>query len=205
MTLAARSGGKRWWERLRRNVYVHLVEPFLETHDPLPQVSWGATVGMFVGLTPTVGIQMYIVTLLYLLCRYGFRARFNLTIAISLVWISNPVTMIPIYFVFLQVGDALLGYLGHPVSEMTFELFQAEVALLAEGQQDWTTWLLAAGQVFLLEFGWPIVVGSLVFAVPGALLAYPVTYFMLSKYRRFLARSYGITYAEWRRRYEARE
>ncbi|HKI98714.1 MAG TPA: DUF2062 domain-containing protein [bacterium] len=203
MTDSAPSGGKHWLERLFQSVYDHLVIPYLQTHDRLSRVAWGSAIGMFVGLTPTVGIQMYIVTLIWLLCRYGFRVRFNLTIAVSMVWVSNPVTTLPLYYLFLKTGDGLMGWLGYHVTSMTFQLFTAEVRQLAAGHHvGWLRWLLYASQVFLIEFGWPIVVGSLVYAIPFAILSYPFTILTMRRYRRYLARQQGISYEDWRVRYE---
>ncbi|HEX9841949.1 MAG TPA: DUF2062 domain-containing protein, partial [bacterium] len=188
MTLPAPSKRKRWYERAIQTVYDHLVVPFLQTHDKLNRVAWGAAIGMFTGLTPTVGVQMYLVTMLWALCRYVFRLRFNLTIAVSMVWITNPVTTIPIYYLFLKTGDLLLGALVYEVRTMTFAVFRAEVAQLGAGQQlDWLHWILYATQVLWVEFGWPIVMGSLVYAVPLGLLAYPFTRVTLKRYRRYLA------------------
>jgi hypothetical protein len=206
MTAGVPSGGERWLERIWARIYDHLVQPFLETHDPLPRVAWGASVGWLVSMTPLMGIQMYIVALLWVICRYLLRLRFNLTIAISLVWLTNPVTIVPLYFLFLHTGDVLLTFLGYEVRDMTFELFRQQVAQLTprHAGDSWGQWLLAAGQVVLMEFGWPMALGSLVYAVPGAVLAYPVTYVVLRHYRQYLAELNGISYAEWRERYETK-
>lgn len=197
--------GRRWLERLGQASYDHLVRPFLASHDRLPRVALGASVGMFVGLTPTVGIQMYIVTVVWLISRYGFRIRFNLPLAISLVWISNPVTTVPIYFVFLETGDWALGLLGYPVIDMSLEVFRQQVADLGGGGNlHFMRWLFYATEVLLIQFGWPMVVGSLFYAVPLSVLSYPLTMVGLGRYRRFLARQQGISYPEWRERYETR-
>lgn len=205
MTTRVPPSGRAWLERVWARIYFHLIEPFLTTHDPLPQVALGSAIGMFVGLTPTVGIQMYIVTMIWLFCRYVGRVRFNLTIAISLVWISNPVTTLPIYFLFLETGDWVLARLGYPVVAMSFEVFKAEVDALSNGAStNIVEWLFHATQVLLVEFGWPIVVGSLVYAIPFTVLAYPLTYATMKRYRRYLARSSGLSYEDWRGRFEAK-
>ena len=88
---------------------------------------------------------------------------------------------------------------------MTWAVFQAQVASLGGGEQlNWYQWLIYATEVFFIEFGWPMAVGSVVFALPTSVLAYPVTFVWLRRYRRFLARQQGISYAEWRERYEAK-
>jgi uncharacterized protein len=122
-----------------------------------------------------------------------------------MVWITNPVTTIPIYYLFLKTGDATMGLLGQHVTSMTFHVFRQEVMQLTEGRQvGWLAWLLYATQVLLIEFGWPIVLGSFIYAIPGALLTYPFTIFTLRKYRRALAGRSGLSYEAWRERFEVK-
>jgi len=65
--------------------YDHLIRPFQETHAPVREVSWGASIGMLIAMTPTVGAQMYIAALFWVIGRYILRFRFNLPIAIAMV------------------------------------------------------------------------------------------------------------------------
>ena len=65
----------------------------------------GVAVGMFIGLTPTVGIQ----TLLMIVGSMTFRANFLAAFAVS--WVSNPLTMAPLYYGFNRIGDAVFGWL----------------------------------------------------------------------------------------------
>jgi hypothetical protein len=55
-----------------------------------------------------------------------------------------------------------------------------------------------------VEYGWPMVVGSLTVAVPASLASYPFTYATLHRYRRMLAESAGLSYEAWRQKYEAK-
>ncbi len=194
----------RFLERARQAVYDHFVLPFRQSHDPPGEVAWGASIGVFVGLTPTVGVQIYSMTVLWLLLRYVVRFRFNLTIAMATVWVTNPVTTLPLYFLFFETGDLLQTLVGQDPLGMTFATFKAELARAGADYEGWVRWLLVAGQYVIVEFGWPLVLGSMVYAVPSAVLAYPVTYVLLRRYRRYLAASEGLSYGEWRRRYETR-
>ncbi len=194
-----------WIERLSRTVYEHLIAPFLRTHDALPKVAWGAAIGMFVGLTPTVGVQMYIVTAIWALCRIVFRFRFNLKIGVAMVWITNPITTVPFYYLFLRTGDLLLELLGRAAVPVSFAAFSAEVQALAAGQpMGWLQWLVYATEVLLVEYGWPMFFGSLAWAIPGSLISYPFTLVFLGRYRRYMARRQGLSYEAWRERYESK-
>jgi len=206
MTRGAPPGVTKWLDRLSRTVYDHLVDPFLQTHDPLPKVAWGAAIGMFVGLTPTVGVQMYIVTAIWALCRIALRFRFNLTIGVAMVWITNPVTTIPFYYLFLQTGDLLLELIGHEAVPISFAAFRAEVQELASGEpMGWLEWLVYATEVLVIEYGWPMFIGSLAWAIPGSVISYPFTIVCLGRYRRYLARVQGLSYEAWRERFESQQ
>lgn len=192
-----------WYARIRSLVYVNLIQPVVQSYAPLGQVAWGTSIGFLVGLTPTVGVQMYIVTLFWLIARYGLRLKFNLPIAVAIVWISNPVTFIPLYFGFLSIGDKILLALGYTVTPMSLEAFTSAVHNFGhQPGMNWLEWAYYATLVLLVEFGWPMLVGSLAVAVPISLLSFPFTYMVLGKYRRYLAATEGISYQAWRQKYE---
>ena len=63
--------------------------------------------GMVIALMPLVGVQMLVVTFFAI-----FLFRANLPMLIGLQWISNPLTMGPIYFADYQIGIALMEMIG---------------------------------------------------------------------------------------------
>ncbi len=63
--------------------------------------------GLLVALMPLVGVQMLVVTLLAL-----FLVRANLPVLVGLQWISNPLTMGPIYYADYKIGMAMLELVG---------------------------------------------------------------------------------------------
>jgi len=69
-------------------------------------------VGLFVAFIPIPG-QMPVAALIAML------VRCNLPLSVCLVWITNPVTMPPLFFMAYQVGALLLDV---PASQMEFEL-----------------------------------------------------------------------------------
>ena len=102
----------------------------------------GIAVGLFVGFTPTVGIQ----TLLMLGASLTFRANFIAAFIVSNV--SNPFTLAPLYYGFNQLGDWLLKQL--PVTPVPVDDFGEEVARETLS----------------------MVLGSLAIAVPAAAMGY---------------------------------
>lgn len=102
--------------------------------------------GIFFALWP-IPFQMVAAALLALWWRV------NLPVAIATVWITNPVTMGPIFYAEYRLGAWLLD---SPPGDFSFEL---SLRWLLEGMQD--IWK-------------PMLLGSLVFSVVAALLGYLV-------------------------------
>ncbi|MDT8408497.1 MAG: DUF2062 domain-containing protein [Wenzhouxiangellaceae bacterium] len=119
----------------------------------------GVSVGIFVGLTPTVGIQ----TIMMLAASMIFRANFPAAMVVSFV--SNPLTMAPLYFGFSQLGQRLLPLL--PVPQAPITTVADEIA------------------VETLE----LLLGSLVIAAPSGLAAYVVFLWLWRKLGLRLPRS----------------
>lgn len=80
----------------------------------------GVAVGLFIGLTPTVGIQ----TGMMIAASILFRANFPAAFVVSFV--SNPFTMAPLYFGFNRLGEWILGWL--PVPDFQAEGMPGEIA-----------------------------------------------------------------------------
>lgn len=189
---------KRKRSGIAKLVYGHLVQPFIESSAPISHISWGAAIGVFVAMTPTMGIQMYIVAVLWVFCRSLLRFHFNLPIAVAMVWISNPVTMVPLYYGFLATGELFLGLdpaFGGDFAEFR-RIFQEA---RGNASTDWSRALIGGIALLFWRFGWPMLVGSLVWALPLAAITYPVTTFAMLRYRFLIARREGLTYAEWRK------
>jgi uncharacterized protein (DUF2062 family) len=88
-----------------------LAEPKL-WHLNRRSIAFGLAVGLFVGFMPILG-QMFVAAALAIL------VRVNLPIAVMAVWITNPITIAPIYFFSYQVGAYILEL---PVSDQAFTM-----------------------------------------------------------------------------------
>jgi uncharacterized protein (DUF2062 family) len=62
--------------------------------------------GIWISMLPIVGIQMIVVFFVSLL------VRANLPLIVALQWISNPLTMGPIYFADYKIGMILISLMG---------------------------------------------------------------------------------------------
>ncbi|MBA1149546.1 DUF2062 domain-containing protein [Ectothiorhodospiraceae bacterium WFHF3C12] len=85
-----------------------LDDPFL-LHLNRRSVAGGVAVGLFTAFLP-VPIQMAIAALA------AIAFRVNIIIAVMLVWISNPITIPPMFYFTYTVGTWILGAPMHPVA-----------------------------------------------------------------------------------------
>lgn len=125
---------------------------------------------MFVGMTPTVGIQMGLVLSLGLITRPFF--RFNQVAGLITVYVSNPVTLVPIYWFDYKVGTLFLK------GDVSYERF-SEI-LKYNSLSEWWRMLVS----LFVDVGAPLIVGSLIVAAVCALAVYPVMRALLRALRR---------------------
>ena len=163
--MSSRSESKlmRWWRSPRM-----LLRQILMLDDTPHSIALGTAIGMFIGLTPTPGIQMALVLITAGLT--GWLFRFNRVAAIIMVYISNPVTSPPLYWLSYKVGTLFVE------GDATYE--QLVSALVPQTPQSWWNAILD----LCVSIGWPLVVGSLVVATISGIVTYPV---MLWLVRRF--------------------
>ncbi|MFO0905658.1 MAG: DUF2062 domain-containing protein [Pirellulales bacterium] len=151
--------------RLRRFV----VHRLLHADDPPHKLALGFAIGIFVTLTPTMGVQMLLVVFL------AWLLRANKTVGVPLVWITNPATTIPIYYFLYVVGQRLLG------TEHVGWEWWAELAKQPPTQGWWSTTLYYWDKT--LEIAAPLWVGCIVVGLISAVLSYVIVYYGVSAYR----------------------
>lgn len=151
------------WDHTRHFVYHHV----LHADDPPHRLALGVAIGMFVTFTPTVGVQMALtLSLAWLLGA-------NKIVGLPLVWISNPATLVPIYYGVYLVGCACMG-----TSSIGWEWWQQ----LSSPPPGW--WPTV--QFFwskLIEVLAPLTVGGVIVGLATAIPSYYATYFAVRAYR----------------------
>ena len=155
---------RRFWSQPRR-----ILTDLLAVDDSAHAVAFGAAVGMFLGLTPTVGIQMLLVALVAVFARGWL--YFNRTAALLMVYVTNPLTLVPIYWFNYRVGASIVG--GSATRD------DLAAAVTYDGLADW--W--ASIQTLVVSIGWPLLVGSLVVATIGSAITYPAVRWMVRRLR----------------------
>ena len=146
-----------------------LLRKVLALNDSPHAIALGVAIGIFVGLTPTVGIQtILILGLVFATRKFMY---FNATAAMASTYVSNPVTMVPMYYGWYRIGAWF-----YPSSLTAAEF---EQLLQFEGFSGW----LAAMQNLGSQVALPMCLGALITASIGVAIAYPTTYFLVKSFR----------------------
>ena len=140
--------------------------------DPPHRVALGLGLGIFVGLLPIMGIQMAVVTL------FALPLRGNLKAAIAGVWISNPITFLPMYWGYYRFGLLFTPNRRIDMGEFTKVVTEA-------AQWDWSEITLSLQRSIDLgsDILTPLWIGSVILATGLCIPTYFVTYKLVIKYR----------------------
>ena len=146
----------------------------LQLDDTPHSIALGAALGMFITFTPTVGIQVLIVLILSMV------VRFNRFAAIVLIYLSNPVTIIPIYYADYVIGLFVQGESGLSLEE--FGLLWDQSVITAGEVGFW-----GATQVLFKSLGTdviiPMFIGGGVLGGFVGVVTYPLTLRWVQRYR----------------------
>ncbi len=82
--------------------YRKFIVRLLELDDTPKEIARGIAIGVFIAMTPTVGIQMITIAVLCTI----FRS--NRLAGVTMAWISNPLTVVPIYWLNYVMGSIIL-------------------------------------------------------------------------------------------------
>ena len=137
-----------------------LRKAFTREGVPAIEIERGVALGLFVGFTPTLGAQFPI--LLALRALLPRRLRFDLPVSFLCTLPTNAFTIPFVYYVYVVTGRVVLGRFDRLRGfEVYSDRFENTVA--AEGS--WFERLVADGLALIEQFGLPLVVGSLPWAV----------------------------------------
>ncbi|RME04263.1 MAG: DUF2062 domain-containing protein [Planctomycetota bacterium] len=155
-------------EKLRK--YVRFI---LQLEDTPESIARGVAIGMFVAMTPTVGLQMLIVVFI------SFFIQLNRLAGIVMVYISNPFTLVPIYWLDYLTGAYLFGY--ELVSWKEFQsIFQLEETVFYRQFWEFLGNCLSLGAEVLA----PMFLGGIFWGAVLGLPLYPLTLYAVRRYQR---------------------
>ena len=167
-------GLNRLMNGLKRLARYRLVIPIKRDRNTPDFVARGVCIGMVVALTPTVGIQMPIVALLWITMRtISKQLDFSVIIAMAWTWVTNVFTVAPVYYVFFVSRQLMLG------QHLDVKGYSAFVAQL-QGSQNIDAGFLESAWVYteslLRTFGVPMFIGSIPWAIAGGWVSYRLSY-----------------------------
>jgi uncharacterized protein (DUF2062 family) len=142
-------------------IFLKAYERFLKIRGEPREIALGFALGIFVGITPTLGSQMVIAAFLAAIFKWS-----KISAAMG-VWITTPVTAPFIYGSTYVVGSKVLElFIGHPLP-IKFKL------------REMTEMLSKAPEIFLA-----LTIGGILLGLPLAVVSYYLSYFVIQRYRK---------------------
>ncbi len=188
---------------LLNKIYDQVIRPLVISVSPVEEVALGVAVGVFVGMTPTVGIQMWLVFIIWLIAKYLFQIRFDLIVGTAIVWLSNPFTMFFLYYTFLATGLVIYSILGIKGIELSFDVFYTQFdAIVNNPDLGFFGVVWESTQFLIIDLGLPMMIGSVCYAVPFSILSYFLTRKLLLRYRKNKAAKLDMDYDTWKEKFE---
>ncbi|MDX1737799.1 MAG: DUF2062 domain-containing protein [Alphaproteobacteria bacterium] len=178
--LKNRKNKEYWWSRFARLLYYKLVIPIHRGKDSPHLIAYSVAIGLAVGFTPSVGFQIPLIFVIWLICLKLFKFHFSLIIAIAWSWLSNGATMIPLYYVFYVTGRLLLP---SGDEEFSFDDFSSFISDNLGEDATIEQSLHFMGQL-IEQVGGSILIGCLPWAIGMALLGYFGSLRMTQSYQR---------------------
>ena len=167
------------FDRLRRFVKFRI----LHANDSPHSIALGVAIGVFVGYMPALGFQMVIAIAVALWLKA------NKFAAGAFVWISNPFTIVAIYYPNYVVGRAVSGFL-RPGDGLGPE----ELAALFESSFSWSGLFanIHSAQfwqqlgTFAVQIGTELLIGGVIIGGILALISYFATYHFVIWHRKHI-------------------
>ncbi|MCB9849680.1 MAG: DUF2062 domain-containing protein [Phycisphaerales bacterium] len=159
------------WRSARNFIYKRI----LHADDSPHRLAMGVAIGLLVGFTPTMGAQTFIAIAIAAL----FRA--NKAVCIPMVWVTNPLTFVPVYGFCWWLGSLITGGAVSANPESVLQQLQ-------EGGQGFLSGLFtldfwASMFRLMMEFGAELWIGCLLIGLVTAIPMYFVTRRGITTYR----------------------
>ncbi len=143
----------------------------LHVDDTPHRIALGVAVGIFITWTPSIGFQMLLTVAISTLLRA------NKFVGVPFVWISNPLTLVPIYGPNFLLGAWLLG------GDYSYDRFADSLAHAVSFGGTWweriQSWWEAT-----IHFFWPLWIGSVINALVLGVITYVLIYWGVTAYRK---------------------
>ena len=158
-------------EKTKQVVHQKLIEPIIHSKSSTEEKARGVAVGLAWAMTPLVGIQMVTVTLTWLIAK-KLKWSFSLPLALAWTWVTNVITLVPVYYVFYVVGQFLRGKWSEltgyeSVSRLIENVFLSEASFWEKTKEFIT--------LFVEDWGISMFLGCIPFIIGGYIVGYRFT------------------------------
>jgi uncharacterized protein (DUF2062 family) len=162
-----------------------LIKPVLHALHPPEYSARAVGVGLFVAFTPFFGAHIPIVFALWATTKIvNGNLTFNPVLASAWTLLSNVFTIAPLFYVFIQTGRFMLGRWEHIQS---FESYLPEFEQTPYTDAGWIEVMSIQAVSLLAEFGVPLFIGSLPWAICIGVLGYLSSLHFIRRHRAFVA------------------
>jgi uncharacterized protein len=141
-----------------------LVIPVYRSPHPPAYTARGVAIGVFWGVTPLLGLQTILMVATWQTLKRGFGKDASIVQALIWAWVNNPITMLPMFYVFFVTGSWLVGA-PHALGG-----YHAFVALWETTQYEPT--FLARALTTAREVGLALTIGCVPYAALASCVAY---------------------------------
>ena len=149
------------WRKL-----IDIFRAILMLDDTPHSIALGTAIGLFIAWTPTVGIHMILVV------AFTFALRANRLAALIAVYVSNPVTIIPMYWLEYKLGAFSLD------QQLTYNDFVENL-----GDHSWAG-LWHAFRWLCVDLAGPMWLGGLALGLANAVPGFFATRWAVVRFRR---------------------
>ncbi|NMM43207.1 DUF2062 domain-containing protein [Rhodospirillaceae bacterium KN72] len=166
--------------RIARLLKYRLVVPIARGRHDGSYTARGTAIGLFFGLTPTVGIQMPMILVFWGILK-ALRSdwKFNLIVALAWTWPTNVLTAPFYYYLCLMTGRLMLG----DTTDLGFADFRAHIdSVLAQDSGFLESLWVYTHEIFK-TWGLPLFVGCIPWTIIGTWGGYYLTMKFLKKFR----------------------
>lgn len=147
----------------------HLYDRLIRIRGTPHEIGMGMALGLYIGMTPLMGAHMVIAVFFAMMLKWN-----KLAAAIG-VWVTNPITALPIYGINYMMGAKVTG-VTRPLrlgGELHFSLL--------------IDILMKAPEIF-----WTLLVGGMITGIPLAVAGYYFTYGAVNRYQEEIKRQLAV-------------
>lgn len=152
-------------------IHQKLIHPLIHSKASIEYKARGVAVGLACAMTPLVGIQMAIVTLIWGISK-KLKWSFSLPLALAWTWTTNVVTMVPAYYIFYVVGQFLRGKWDDITGYDSLSRLIERVFLGDEPYWERTKEFF---HLFVVDWGISMFLGCIPFIIGGYIFGYKLT------------------------------